>query len=109
MNRLLGILQTIHMKCQDLFSSENKKIKLSSSLVVTDALRVNKTERQKGTNIMSCNERGTGDEDDLTPDNDKKAQTSCLVTKVVLAMKMIITPDKRGYHHENTPIWFWPP
>ena len=36
--------QTIHMKCQDLFSSQNKmmikKSKLSSALVVIGALRV---------------------------------------------------------------------
>ena len=34
--------QTIHMKCQDLFSSEKKKkSKLLSALVVTGTLRVN--------------------------------------------------------------------
>ena len=34
--------QTIHMKCQDLFSFENKKrSKLSSAIVVIGALKVN--------------------------------------------------------------------
>ena len=40
--------QTIHMKCQGLFSSENKKkkSKLSSALVVIGALRVKYSDRQ---------------------------------------------------------------
>ena len=39
----LSAWQMIHMKCQDLFSSENKKkSKLSSALVVNDALRIKK-------------------------------------------------------------------
>ena len=40
-NCLLG-WQTIHMKCQDLFSLKNKK-KLLSAAVVIDTLRVNST------------------------------------------------------------------
>ena len=38
----LSAWQTIHMNCEDLFSSENKKkSKLLSALVVIGALRVN--------------------------------------------------------------------
>ena len=37
----LSAKQTIHMKCQDLFSLKNKKNYLSSATVVIGAIRVN--------------------------------------------------------------------
>ena len=50
--------QTIHMKCQDLFSSENKKkkkkkSKLSSALVVIGALRVKKKFRMLSAAVVT--------------------------------------------------------
>ena len=43
----------IHMKCQDLFSSENKKNKKSSALVVVGTLKVKgKKSASRGTKIF---------------------------------------------------------